>query len=77
MATAAAQKVEFSGKVDLLDYLAFCEHFDNGRGQPIYGATTWLISTSLKAFLKQVKENPSLKEIVEKGIREMLEDNRE
>jgi hypothetical protein len=76
MATATDTKVEFSGKVDLSDYKEFSEYFDDGKGKPIYGATTWFISTSLKTFLAEARKNPKLKDQVIAGIQAMLENNR-
>lgn len=76
MASATETKVEFSGKVDLADYKEFSEYFDDGKGKPIYGATTWFISTSLKEFLTEVRRNPKLKEQVVASIKTMLESNR-
>lgn len=70
MATLGPTK-EFGAKIPLELYDEFRELF------PTYGSTTWFIENALKCFLAQVRDNPTLQEILDKAIEEMVKERRE
>jgi hypothetical protein len=62
---------EFSAKVPLDEYNRFKQNFDS------YGAVNWFINTALKEFNDRVAANPTLKQLVNEAIDEMLVARRE
>jgi hypothetical protein len=66
----AREIAEFSAKVPREEYEFFRDTF------PQYGASTWFITSALVEFNARLRENPSLKEHVDRSIDAMLQLNR-
>lgn len=59
-------QVEFSALVPADEYEKFKNNF------PAYGAVKWFINESLHAFNQKVQEHPSLRDLVDTAVSEML-----
>jgi hypothetical protein len=62
--------VEFSAHVPIDEYNEFKKNFNQ------YGAVKWFINESLAQFNAQVRENPTLRQLVSNAVQQMLDDNR-
>lgn len=62
---------EFSAHVPIEEYNFFMEQVGK------YGAAKWFINEALKAFNQKLRENPSLRRLVQEAIDEMLFMDRE
>lgn len=70
MASRNQRDVDFGAKVPPDLYAEFKFLF------PQYGATTWFINTVLEQFIKTVRDNHTLQELVALSIEAMLVDRR-
>ena len=66
----SADYAEFGAKVPREEYNKFRRNF------PQYGATNWLINAAVKEVNRLVEEDASIKDIVQRAVQRMLDDNR-
>lgn len=64
------EKVEFSARVPQKEFDFFKTTF------PQYGATNWFINHCLKTFNDQVRNDPSVADVIDKMIEDTLKNNR-
>lgn len=66
MAVPKSGEVEFSALVPAAEYEKFKANF------PAYGSVKWFVNESLAAFNRQVEANPSVKQLIERAVSEMV-----
>lgn len=70
MATDGGATKEFGAKIPEDLYEEFRDLF------PMYGATTWFINNSLRAFINTVRDKGTMQESITLSIKQMLEERR-
>lgn len=74
----ASGTVEFSAQVPAEDYNRFLEVFGSpdDRRRAMYGASAWFIRNSLRVFLDEVENDPTLIMKLRRAVHRMVEESR-